>query len=331
MRYLILVLSLFISSINGQTLIKVDNGCFFDESNKSSEILAMKPKSNFFPKVANDIIISVGIKKEILCYEASIDNAMATIYNGQLVIIYDPIFLQKIEKISNYQGGSKLVLAHEIGHLLNLHSISSSSASAWWDELDADYFAGSIAHKQNIPIETIFKFAEIYPAINSNESTHPHRDSRIKTMINGYCNEQFKKVQNGVKVSSNQVKKISSLKNQLIGILNSSKINFDYDQTIKYYFDQNTLVREWKDANQKLNRDRLNIAEINTIELRPHDVGVTSFNTYSDQFWWVLGGVKSKETLSNNWNFDDIETDKEGFILLSQITSILGELMLLTN
>lgn len=332
MKYIFCFLSsiLFICNVSSQTTIKVDNGCFYDESNKSNEILIIKPKSNFYPNMASEILLSVGIKKTVLFYEAAIDNALATIYNGQLLIIYDPIFLQSMEKISGNQGGSKLVLAHEIGHLLNLHSISPSSSSPWWDELDADYFAGSVAYAQNIPIETVYKCAEIYPTI-SYSSTHPHRNSRIKTMINGYCNEQYKKVQNGPISISNPSQRIISLKSQLISLLNSSIINFDYDKTIKYYFEQNTLVREWKDSDQKIMRDRILISDINSIELRPHDVGIISFNTYSNEMWWGLGGIKSKSVLSNNLNFDDLETDKEGYQLLKQITLILGELKFLTK
>jgi hypothetical protein len=78
-------------------------------------------------------------------------------------------------------------------------------------------------------------------------------------------------------------------------------------------------------------RDRILISDINSIELRPHDVGIISFNTYSNEMWWGLGGIKSKSVLSNNLNFDDLETDKEGYQLLKQITLILGELKFLTK
>ncbi len=330
MKYFFCFLSsiLLIFHVSCQTMIKVDNGCFYDESNKSNEILVSKPKSNFYPNIASEILLSVGIKKTVLYYEAPIDNALATIYNGQLLIVYDPLFLQSMERISGNQGGSKLVLAHEIGHLLNLHNISQSSSSPWWDELDADFFAGSVAYKQNIPIETVYKCSEIYPT-TSYSATHPHRNSRIKTMINGYCNEQFKKVQNSAITISNKAQRIISLKNQLISLFNSSIINFDYDKTVRYFFEQNTLVREWKDSDQKIKKDRILISDINSIELLPHDVGIISFNTYSDNIWWGLGGNKSRSLLSNNLNFDDLETDKEGYHLLKQITLLLGELKML--
>lgn len=342
MKYLAIILAFFCNSLfysfsQNKKNITIESGCFYNYDESDNSIIVYDPTNIQYVKIIHEIILSKGIKKDIQVYESDIDNAMATILDGKMVIIYDPKFLELADKLSNNKGGSTLILAHEIGHLLNIHSLDPSESSSWWDELEADFFAGLIAYNKKIPLESIFGLYELFPTMSERNSTHPEWQARIKTTINGYCNGVMTTVLNNPIKLSEPKSRITQLQTQLSALLNKSIINLEFDNTIKYSVENSKITRYFKDDSGTQSKEEINISEISSIELRPHDVGVVSFQTFTgESYWWSLGSEHSKEIIYtyNSKGYivmDDEVSSREDFELLKKICQIIGEIKVLVN
>lgn len=113
--------------------------------------------------------------------------------NNARYIVFDNLYYTSLYKNNNYS--SLFIIAHEIGHHLNGHTIPKDFENVnevQKQELEADYFAGYILFKlgakENDIITTINKFTEP----TSNYSTHPKNTLRIKYALKGYLNEANK-------------------------------------------------------------------------------------------------------------------------------------------
>lgn len=342
MRFLLLICFFYTISLNyslaqlENSNLNITSGCFYNEAQKSSSIRVFKPNNTKYVKIIQEIILSQGIKKEIQIYEAKIDNALATIINGEMIIVYDTVFLNMAEKLSNYKGGATLILAHEIGHLLNIHSLSPSESSSWWDELDADYFVGSIVLSKKIPIDAVYAVYDMFPTKSTSKS-HPEWQARIKTTINGYCNAVFSNVINTSSTIADPNARIKKLQTELALLLNESIINLSFDQTINYSVSNLKIIRSYKNENGEQLKEELLITDISAIELMPHDVGAVSFLQYiGDSYWWSLGGKHNKEIIEtyNSKGFfimDDEISTTEDLQLLKKLCLIIGEIKLLSK
>jgi hypothetical protein len=342
MRFLLVICFFFTISLNysiaqlENSYIDITSGCFYNEADQSTSIRVFKPTNTKYLKIIQEIILYQGIKKEIQIYEANIDNALATIIDGKMIIVYDTVFLNMAEKLSNFKGGATLILAHEIGHLLNIHSLSPSESSSWWDELDADYFVGSIVLNKKILIDAVYAVYDMFPTMSTSKS-HPEWQARIKTTINGYCNAVLSNVLNTSVTISDPNARIKKLQTELALLLNESLINTSYDQTINYTVSNLKIIRSYKNDDGESLKEELLITDISSIELRPHDVGEVSFIQYSgDSYWWSLGGKHNKEiieTYNSKGYFiiDDETSTKEDLQLLKNLCLIIGEIKLLSK
>jgi hypothetical protein len=113
-----------------------------------------------------------------------INNAYATIINGQRYIIYDNRFLNKLDQVAGTQWASISVIAHEIGHHYYNHLVSGNGSSPE-KELQADYFSGYVMAKlgatTNDATVAMRKISPVY-AIGS----HPGAADRVNTIEAGW-------------------------------------------------------------------------------------------------------------------------------------------------
>jgi hypothetical protein len=86
----------------------------------------------------------------------NVENVAAVVDNGQRYLLYSGDFVEKNAEIDVYAG-----LAHEIGHLVNKHSLENDRKIT--EESEADFFMGYVLSKKGVPkaaIESILnKFA----------------------------------------------------------------------------------------------------------------------------------------------------------------------------
>ena len=193
----LIILFIFIGSINAQS---------YDDASEASKLCLLAQGSignNFTNDTDADIslekILSViGASKRFILQPCSdINNAVATSYKGLRYILYDKSFMSTIA--NNSTAWSQLfILAHEVGHHINGHSIDILLAAAdvvepktlatkRQQELESDEFAGFILGKLGATLE---QTSEAIKLLASNKddtySSHPTKAKRLNAIKIGF-------------------------------------------------------------------------------------------------------------------------------------------------
>lgn len=112
------------------------------------------------------------------------DNCFATVIEGQPFIIYDNAFLNRVEETTRTDWAAVSILAHEIGHHANFHTIDGTGSRPD-KELEADYFSGFWLHEMGANLaqsqEAMKHFQGEYTT-----STHPPRSLRLNAIEKGW-------------------------------------------------------------------------------------------------------------------------------------------------
>ena len=155
---------------------------------------------NMADQALNKILSVTGLSKRFVLAPCSeISNCLAISYKGIRYILFDKEFMKQISSSgSNWTNLS--ILAHEVGHHINGHTIDvvmysdevvdrPDLESFRKMELEADEFSGFVMAKLGASLEQ----ATAAVMIMSNDdddtySTHPKRSKRIKSIKAGYAN-----------------------------------------------------------------------------------------------------------------------------------------------
>ncbi len=134
--------------------------------------------------IVKEIIGVVGLTPRFEMREADIENAAAVIVNGKRYILYNSRFLNAVNNASRTDWAAVSILAHEIGHHLNGHTLTRGGSNPG-DELEADEFSGFVLRKMGASLAE----AQAAMAVLSEErasATHPGRDSRLAAIGTGW-------------------------------------------------------------------------------------------------------------------------------------------------
>jgi TonB family protein len=146
----------------------------------------------------NRILNTIGASKNFVLSPCDrINNAVATAYKGTRYILYDRDFMNLIN-INTNSWSSLFILAHEVGHHINGHSIDillyagdivepSSLAKKRQQELEADSFAAFVLAKLGA---SLYQLNELINNISDDRddtySTHPKRSQRLASVRSGF-------------------------------------------------------------------------------------------------------------------------------------------------
>jgi len=175
----------------------------FGQNNKDALRLCSVLQSNSFSSnsTAEDalerILGTIGASKRFVLQPCSnINNAVATSYKGIRYILYDPDFMNTLNYGNNW--GNLFILAHEVGHHINGHSLdlvlyaadaveSVSLAQSRQQELEADEFAGFVLAKLGGPISAANQvISKISNNSDDSYNTHPSRSKRLNALKIGF-------------------------------------------------------------------------------------------------------------------------------------------------
>lgn len=135
-------------------------------------------------EIIRDIIAVVGLKPNFALKAANIPNAAAVTYNGKRYIAYNPGFIATLNAKAGNKWASVSILAHEIGHHLNGHTLLNSGSQPHL-ELEADEFSGFVLQKMGATLsqaQVAMKLAADYkPGL-----THPGQQDRMSAIARGW-------------------------------------------------------------------------------------------------------------------------------------------------
>jgi len=187
----ILVIFLFINSVA------------FPQSRDALELCIAVRGNSFMSNVEAErslekILNTVGLSQNFVLQSCDrIENAIATSYKGIRYILYDKNFMSNISNYTN-DWSNMLILAHEVGHHINGHSLDivlyaadvieeKSLSNRRNQELQADEFAGFVLAKLGAPLADAERV--IYSITTDRDdtySTHPSKSKRINAIRKGY-------------------------------------------------------------------------------------------------------------------------------------------------
>lgn len=149
-------------------------------------------KNNFLSvyetgQVIRTILDTLHWKANFIIQERNgINNAYATIINGQRYIIYDNRFLNRLDQIAGTQWASVSVIAHEIGHHYYNHLLNGQGSTPA-KELEADYFSGYVMAKLGATVdEATIAMRQISPTYAT--GSHPGAADRVNSIQSGWDN-----------------------------------------------------------------------------------------------------------------------------------------------
>lgn len=143
-------------------------------------------------------VLSVtGLRKNFILTPCDgIQNALALTVEGERYIFYDKEFLKSIPSRGGFSNLA--ILAHEVGHHLNNHSLDfalyysgvvkpETKSVRRQQELEADEFAGFVMAKLGASLEEAQKPFYLISSNNDDSySTHPNRVKRLNAVKKGY-------------------------------------------------------------------------------------------------------------------------------------------------
>jgi tetratricopeptide (TPR) repeat protein len=147
---------------------------------------------------ALDRILSViGASKRFVLQPCdNINNAVATSYKGIRYILYDKDFMDSLDSGDNWNN--LFILAHEVGHHINGHSLDlllyateavepETLANKRNQELEADEFAGFILGKLGATLEQTSSIIKLLSSEKDDTyDTHPSKSKRLASISLGY-------------------------------------------------------------------------------------------------------------------------------------------------
>lgn len=158
--------------------------------------------------------------------------------NNQRYIVFDSNYFKNL--YNSDQSSFYFILAHEIGHHINGHTIPKANTTIvdkQQQELEADYFAGFILYKIGATENDIIKTIRLLPEPKTDYETHPKNNKRLEFALLGYKNEEVKQRDQFYRIKANVLKqkdeefvnKVTNIEQQM-----SAKITMDkYDELVK--------------------------------------------------------------------------------------------------
>ncbi|MDQ3052147.1 MAG: membrane-binding protein [Bacteroidota bacterium] len=200
--------------------------------------------------IIGNVLSIVGLKPNFEIRAADVPNAAAVINNGKRFVLYNPKFVEKLNKAAGSKWASVSILAHEIGHHLNGHTLTGTGSRPDI-ELEADEFSGFVLRKMGASLNDAQIAMKIAADVKSSH-THPGKSDRLLAIAKGWtnANDQMdgkiitpktdKKIEKPVIVQEPVKEKSALLDEKYIAY----DVHFNSDPKTKYYVTvRNNLVK----------------------------------------------------------------------------------------
>lgn len=135
--------------------------------------------------VIREITDAVGLKARFeLRATREVANAAAVVYDGKRFLLYNPDFLNAVNRAGHTDWAGISILAHEMGHHLNGHTLRRGGSEPA-DELEADEFSGFVLRKLGANLAQA-QAAMATVADEQGSATHPGRTPRLTAIGEGW-------------------------------------------------------------------------------------------------------------------------------------------------
>lgn len=187
---LFLILALLTSCIYSQSYQTV----VIEDESANNEIDSLNKEE--IESAAKEIVAQIGLPQNfVLKADVSFkNNARAEMITGndsriRRYVTYDPNFFDKINEDANNKWAAISILAHEIGHHLNNHSLNNDG-STYAYELEADKWSGFVLRKMGASLKDAQSAIATLKERKKPSKTHPPKQERLLSIEKGWRSGQ---------------------------------------------------------------------------------------------------------------------------------------------
>ncbi len=141
-------------------------------------------ESSSASSIVKEILDEANLAPSFIVRAANVPNAAASVRSGQRFIEYNPSFVSQLKKGTDTNWAVYSVMAHEIGHHLQGHTIQGGGSRPSI-ELEADEYSGAILAKLGASLAQAQVAMKTFGS-NSSSGTHPSSDARLKAIKSGW-------------------------------------------------------------------------------------------------------------------------------------------------
>ena len=161
--------------------------CSYTGGGMSPEVVCSpKTASNGYAEnVVDRILRPIGLMRNFKVIECSnTDNCFATVLKGQRFLVYDGAFMGKIVEETETDWSAISIMAHEIGHHLQGHTIDGRGGQPI-KEIEADKFSGFVLHQLGASLDESVVAVQ---ALGDERATptHPAKPARVDAIRKGW-------------------------------------------------------------------------------------------------------------------------------------------------
>lgn len=192
-KFMIIIFNLgLLYGLQSQELLEMDltTSCSYYGEELEGDIYSFN-STNEAIDIIDEMVALVGLKRNFIIQAASVPNAMATIYGIQRYILYSQHFISRLTSGTNTDWAAISVLAHEVGHHLNGHTLIPGGSRPP-TELEADEFSGHILYQMGCPDLTTAQSAINLISTNQGSVTHPPKSARLEAIAVGWAKAENK-------------------------------------------------------------------------------------------------------------------------------------------
>lgn len=161
--------------------------CSYTGGGMSPEVVCSpKTASNgYAEKVVDRILRPIGLMRNFKVIECSnTDNCFATVLKGQRFLVYDGAFMSKIVQETETDWSAISIMAHEIGHHLQGHTIDGRGGQPI-KEIEADKFSGFVLHQLGASLDESVVAVRALGDEHAT-ATHPAKPARVDAIRKGW-------------------------------------------------------------------------------------------------------------------------------------------------
>jgi hypothetical protein len=176
-------------SLLAQQKLAVDSHtmCSWNEDAINPDSLFSFPPDKVTQAAVDKIMKFTGLQVNFELVAANVPTAVATMQNGKRLILYNQLFMKDVNKDTGTDWSAVSILAHEIGHHLNQHTLGLGGDRSE-QELAADKFSGDILFKMGATLDQARAAMESRPETKS--PYYPPKAVRLVAIGNGWINAQ---------------------------------------------------------------------------------------------------------------------------------------------
>lgn len=157
------------------------NGCSYSGAASPSNVLTFASDEEATNAV-RQIVEASGLVQNFEIRAAGVNNAAAAIDGGKRYLLYNQSFMRDLREKTGTRWAALSVMAHEIGHHLNNHTLEPKRDPKY--EIEADYFSGFWLQKIGAELAEAQAALQYLPEMQSD--THPPKHDRLAAVASGW-------------------------------------------------------------------------------------------------------------------------------------------------